>query len=132
MLHQRFRRRFSRYLDLTNEVNDVIENQNSPEIETANVTSAPQPSSSNGHTCGLPTINETCCEESPVVDIEDILGKAPPTIVLQTDEGYVYVHLLRLKTKRTFHFVPAVVHHKKVCAPQGLDVKGRNANSAVE
>ncbi|XP_019875971.2 integral membrane protein GPR155 isoform X2 [Aethina tumida] len=87
VLHQRFRRRFSRYLDLTNEVNDVIENQNSPEIETANVTSAPQPSSSNGHTCGLPTINETCCEESPVVDIEDILGKAPPTIVLQTDEG---------------------------------------------
>ncbi|CAH0548586.1 unnamed protein product [Brassicogethes aeneus] len=92
VLHQRMRRRFSRYLDLSNEVNDILsENQITPEAETTNIAASPSSTCyGKNHTCtGLPTITETCCEESPVVDIEDLLGKEPTaaTIMETMDEN---------------------------------------------
>ncbi|KAJ8984142.1 hypothetical protein NQ317_017792 [Molorchus minor] len=88
IFHQRYRRRFTRYLDLANEVaSDQEASVSTPEIETTadTVVISPNPSTSSDSgvgsvkaqkCCGLPTITEGCCEEkeSPVVDIEDILG----------------------------------------------------------
>lgn len=64
--------------DLASE-GDVI--QSSPEAETssAEIGVHPGPSAETNVSattvskCGLPTINEGCCEDSPVVDIEDLL-----------------------------------------------------------
>ncbi|KAJ8917326.1 hypothetical protein NQ315_002348 [Exocentrus adspersus] len=88
ILHQRYRRRFSRYLDLSNEVaSDQEPSQSTPEAETTTDTAviSPNPSTSSDSgvgsvkaqkCCGLPTITEGCCEDkdSPVTDIEDLLG----------------------------------------------------------
>ncbi|CAG9862622.1 unnamed protein product [Phyllotreta striolata] len=87
ILHQRYHRRFARYVDLSTDVLDQ-EAQSTPEAETTtDIASALSPSASSSSDsgvssvktpkcCGLPTIAEGCCEEkeSPVVDIEDILG----------------------------------------------------------
>ncbi|KAJ8953723.1 hypothetical protein NQ314_007333 [Rhamnusium bicolor] len=93
ILHQRYRRRFTRYLDLANDVASDQEetSPSTPEVETTTDTAviSPNPSSSSDSgvgsvkaqkCCGLPTITEGCCEdkESPVVDIEDILGNTIP------------------------------------------------------
>lgn len=81
-MHQRYRRRLTRYLSLANDLaNDGNSAQSSPEVETttaSEINSGPGPSSAvvpatQASKCGLPTINEGCCEESPVVDIEDLL-----------------------------------------------------------
>ncbi|KAJ8956227.1 hypothetical protein NQ318_014958 [Aromia moschata] len=76
------------YLDLANDVaSDQDPAESTPEAETTADTAviSPNPSTSSDSgvgsvkaqkCCGLPTITEGCCEdkESPVVDIEDILG----------------------------------------------------------
>ncbi|XP_028148362.2 integral membrane protein GPR155 [Diabrotica virgifera virgifera] len=88
ILHQRYRRRFTRYMDLSHDIaSDQEQSQSTPEAETTADTAAlsPNPSTSSDSgvgsvkaqkCCGLPTIAEGCCEsqESPVVDIEDLLG----------------------------------------------------------
>ncbi|XP_018569986.1 integral membrane protein GPR155 [Anoplophora glabripennis] len=88
ILHQRYRRRFSRYLDLANDVaSDQEPSQSTPEAETTTDTAviSPNPSTSSDSGVGsvkaqkcrsLPTITEGCCEdkESPVTDIEDLLA----------------------------------------------------------
>lgn len=88
ILHQRYRRRFSRYLDLANDVaSDQEPSQSTPEAETTTdtVIISPNPSTSSDSGVGsikaqkchsLPTITEGCCEdkESPVMDIEDLLA----------------------------------------------------------
>ncbi|XP_066144893.1 lysosomal cholesterol signaling protein [Euwallacea fornicatus] len=82
ILHQRYRRRYTRYLDLSNEIaNDFDPHINNQEPEPG--TSAANPSVCCGNDAkstkcnqSLPTIKEGCCEErevtSPVVDIEDL------------------------------------------------------------
>lgn len=87
ILHQRYRRRLTRFLDLANDLatDGAQSSPSTPEIETSTNTNSPMivspnPGSSSdsgvssrGTKCGnLPTINEGCCEESPVIDIEDI------------------------------------------------------------
>ncbi|CAH1115315.1 unnamed protein product [Psylliodes chrysocephalus] len=87
ILHQRYHRHFTRYMDLSRDIASDQEPQSTPEAETTADTAAlsPNPSTSSDSgvssvktpkCCGLPTIAEGCCEEkeSPVVDIEDILG----------------------------------------------------------
>lgn len=71
ILHQRYQKRYQRYLNLANDVANNFEHT-AEEI---------QPSVSNNgqqQKCGgLPTIKEGCCEDSsPVVDIEDLGGSA--------------------------------------------------------
>lgn len=74
-------------MDLSRDIASDQEPQSTPEAETTADTAAlsPNPSTSSDSgvssvktpkCCGLPTIAEGCCEEkeSPVVDIEDILG----------------------------------------------------------
>ncbi|EFA13400.1 lysosomal cholesterol signaling protein isoform X2 [Tribolium castaneum] len=76
ILQQRYHRRFTRYLDLAQDISDSP--STSSEIETNIESPNPGTSSDSGISpgkstkCGgLPTINEGCCEESPV-DIEDL------------------------------------------------------------
>lgn len=67
ILHQRYQKRYQRYLNLAQ---DVANNFEQP------------PSTSNvQQKCGgLPTIKEGCCEDSsPVVDIEDLAGPSSST-----------------------------------------------------
>lgn len=66
ILHQRYQKRYQRYLNLANDVANNFEHN--PDLEQHNTIQQ--------HSCGgLPTINEGCCEDSsPVVDIEDIIG----------------------------------------------------------
>ncbi|KAL1501570.1 hypothetical protein ABEB36_006870 [Hypothenemus hampei] len=76
ILHQRYQRRYNRYLDLSNEIaNDFNSLVNNDESAVASSSSGNQSVSRTGK-CnnGLPTIKEGCCEEvtSPVVDIEDL------------------------------------------------------------
>lgn len=66
ILHQRYQKRYQRYLNLANDVASNFEHN--PEESVGNQ----QPKCG-----GLPTINEGCCEDSPV-DIED-LGSGPST-----------------------------------------------------
>lgn len=79
ILQQRHQRRFTRYMDLAQDVSEEASPSSSTEIET-NIESNPGTSSDSGISpgkstkCGaLPTINEGCCEDSPVIDIEDLL-----------------------------------------------------------
>ncbi|XP_063930387.1 lysosomal cholesterol signaling protein [Zophobas morio] len=81
ILQQRHHRRFTRYLDLAQDVSSEQEPSpsSSTEVETNIESPNPGTSSDSGispgksNLCGaLPTINEGCCEESPVVDIEDL------------------------------------------------------------
>lgn len=83
ILQQRYHRRFSRYLNLAQDVSADQEPSpsSSTEAETNIEASSASTSADFGastlrnHNCGsLPTINEGCCEESPVVDIEDIVS----------------------------------------------------------
>jgi hypothetical protein len=83
ILQQRHRRRFSRYLDLAQDVSSEQEPSPSSSTEAETNIESPNPGTSSdsgispgkGNKCGsLPTINEGCCEESPVVDIEDLFG----------------------------------------------------------
>lgn len=81
ILHQRYIKRYARYLDLANDVSSTFD-QNEP-CANANGVCSGNPNSR--ATCGankrcgsLPTINEGCCEEgaqSPVVDIEDLIDR---------------------------------------------------------
>ncbi|XP_056633190.1 integral membrane protein GPR155 [Diorhabda sublineata] len=91
ILHQRYRRRLTRYMDLSHEIaSDQDQYQSTPEAETATDTAAlnPNPSTSSDflatgvldsvqtqQCCSLPTIVEGRNEEkdSPVTDIEDLL-----------------------------------------------------------
>lgn len=68
ILHQRYQKRYQRYLNLAQDVaNNFEQNQT-------------QPSTSSNFEQKLPTINEGCCEDSsPVVDIEDLAGPSTPT-----------------------------------------------------
>lgn len=72
ILHQRYQKRYQRYLNLANDVANNFE-QNSDEIQSSvGVGSSVQQQQKCG---GLPTIKEGCCEDSsPVVDIEDLGG----------------------------------------------------------
>ncbi|CAG9770867.1 unnamed protein product [Ceutorhynchus assimilis] len=82
ILHQRYRRRYSRYLDLSNEIAtdfdpDINRGDNSQSSSATCCTS-----SDNGARSikcnGLPTIKESCGEDkeitTPVVDIEDLVS----------------------------------------------------------
>ncbi|KAK9745312.1 Membrane transport protein [Popillia japonica] len=87
ILHQRYRKRYERYLNLANDVASTFE-QPHENGEARPVQTVTPPSSiagcsgggsksgsckGNKEKCGnLPTINEGCCEDSPVVDIEDV------------------------------------------------------------
>ncbi|RZC40348.1 integral membrane protein GPR155 [Asbolus verrucosus] len=81
ILQQRHHRRFSRYLDLAQDVSSDQEPSPSSGAEVETNIESPNPGTSSdsgvspgkSHKCGgLPTINEGCCEDSPVVDIEDL------------------------------------------------------------
>lgn len=73
ILHQRYKKRVERYWTLANDVSStfVQEQTQSPLIEAPNTSTH---SFSNRICSNLPTINEGCCEESPVTDIEDLLS----------------------------------------------------------
>lgn len=80
ILHQRYKKRFERYLSLANDVSSTFQHENFNEDDNASLIQTPSTATSSfnynnrNHTCGgLPTINEGCCEESPVLDIEDLL-----------------------------------------------------------
>lgn len=87
ILHQRYQKRFARYLSLTREVATTFEEHTDNEdlLDDENVASSSRTSKYGN----LTTIKEVCCEESPVVDIEDIL---PNTSTAETSsEAYVLV-----------------------------------------
>lgn len=78
ILHQRYKKRYARYLSLAQDVATSFNEQNQEaETSTNNLNPAPSTStteaSNKPQKCGgLPTIKEGCCEDSPLVDIEDI------------------------------------------------------------
>lgn len=82
VLHQRYRRRFSYYMDLNNErgVQNPLQIEEESSLQEASQTSSVSEdvsqNISKSKCCGLPTIKEGCCEDkeitSPVVDIEDL------------------------------------------------------------
>lgn len=78
ILHQRYRKRFERYMHLAQDVSSTFNQTSSLNIqaETSSSYSTIESNKPNRiQNCGsLPTIKEGCCEESPVVDIEDILS----------------------------------------------------------
>lgn len=86
ILHQRYQKRYARYLSLAQDVATSFDEQtqSEQEAESSNALLSDDinavPSTSNGGTpskspkCGnLPTIKEGYCEDSPIVDIEDIV-----------------------------------------------------------
>ncbi|XP_050299819.1 integral membrane protein GPR155 [Anthonomus grandis grandis] len=75
ILHQRYRRRHNRYLDLSNEIATDFDPQIN-EDATGSCCSSGENSSKTSKCNGLPTIKEGGSEEvtSPVVDIEDLVG----------------------------------------------------------
>lgn len=80
ILHQRYRRRYSRYLDLTNELaNDFDPQINQEPAPSSNSSCCTGNASKTGKCAGLPTIKEGRCEDrditSPVVDIEDLTAE---------------------------------------------------------
>ncbi|KAI4454822.1 dep domain protein [Holotrichia oblita] len=102
ILHQRYRKRYERYLNLANDVASTFEqpHENGDARPVQNTIPPPVASCSGGGSksgsckgnkekCGnLPTINEGCCEDSPVVDIEDV-GKvlSPKKTTIQDFES---------------------------------------------
>lgn len=76
ILHQRYEKRYQRYLNLANDVANNFEN-NSEEAPS----SGGDVQSQSQQVCGgLPTIKEGCCEDSsPVVDIEDLIAASTST-----------------------------------------------------
>ncbi|GJQ85405.1 hypothetical protein Trydic_g10179 [Trypoxylus dichotomus] len=92
ILHQRYRKRYERYLNLANDVASTFEHpqenggpRSSQSPPIASSSGVPKSSTcKNKEKCGnLPTINESCCEDSPVVDIEDVgrvLSPKRPTV----------------------------------------------------
>ncbi|KAK5638085.1 hypothetical protein RI129_012380 [Pyrocoelia pectoralis] len=86
ILHQRYSRHHSRYLDLAEDVSSTFNTSVCSE-EVDNTASSSLQSDScrscdgKSRVCGLPTIKEGCCEENtdgPVIDIEDLLTGSPP------------------------------------------------------
>lgn len=71
ILQQRYHRRFTRYLDLANDVSDEDTPPSNPGTSSSDSGISKSP--------GLPTINEGCCEESPIVDIEDLNDSMCPS-----------------------------------------------------
>ncbi|XP_060534255.1 lysosomal cholesterol signaling protein [Cylas formicarius] len=86
ILHQRYHRRYSRYLDLVNDITSDFDPNLTSEGESASSTSinvSPNQSCSSdsgvsctktSKCCGLPTIKEGQSEDKEVVDIEDLLN----------------------------------------------------------
>lgn len=72
ILHQRYQKRYQRYLNLANDVANNFEH-NPEEIQPSGGDNVQEQQKCGG----LPTIKEGCCEDSsPVVDIEDLGGSA--------------------------------------------------------
>ncbi|KAL3271094.1 hypothetical protein HHI36_021590 [Cryptolaemus montrouzieri] len=83
ILHQRYHRRFLGYQDIVREVPDGVGAQQSigGNGDALSGSSPPHASTSaensvGSHCNGLPTINEGMCEDSPVVEIEDLFEKS--------------------------------------------------------
>ncbi|KAF5272061.1 hypothetical protein FQR65_LT05043 [Abscondita terminalis] len=79
ILHQRYSRRYQRYLDLADDVQTPNVNNPTPCNDSSEGGACGSACNKN-KPCGLPTINEGCCEESSdnqVVDIEDLMSSPP-------------------------------------------------------
>ena len=96
ILHQRYRKRQKRYQSLSNDVastfdehtNETTENDTDGQLSTRQ---QEEVQAGRREICGgLPTIAEGCCEDSPVVDIEDILSPSRRTSTpTNIDDGFV-------------------------------------------
>lgn len=89
ILHQRYEKRYARYLTLTREVATTFDETDNHTPQTSRDTTVVVQTNASSKTTrcsNLPTIKEGCCEESPPVDIEDILTDSTN---LNSTEGFV-------------------------------------------
>lgn len=101
ILHQRYRKRYERYLNLANDVASTFEHNQENDVSNTTEDTPPLAGSSGTpktttckKNCGnLPTINEGCCEDSPVVDIEDVGKVLSPKRSIVEDIDAEYINL---------------------------------------